>query len=348
MASKNLKMELLVPDDGSASTITVYPRTGSSAGQVFNADSTHPLWDQILAKSMADDPSVVELFDVLFAIGQRTQMSERVSYAKGRLFLDDEEMHDGLSLFIVDLIKKGEDADPFIRLLENIAQNPSANSRKMLGEFFVRNRGAMSILPDGILVLYKSVNRNGDCYESTRSGPAIVNGVPHKNGYVKQRIGDVVSMPRSEVKDDPRTACSTGLHVGPWAYVGTFSGNVKLEVHVHPRDVVNVPSYDNKMRVCRYKIVREVKGPYKVPVLRESPQEPQTGKRAAALAPSPQKAAQSLPEGLKHPSKAAFNAMKMRARGARKGMVAYATTGNRNWILRTGTDGSAREHWILP
>lgn len=335
MASKNLKMQLLVPDDGSESTITVYHK-----GKTYNADSSHPLWDAILTRSMADDAGVVECFDLMTAIGKRTSLSDRVSVAGGKLFLDDDEVTGPLGDFIVRLYGENGDIDPFVRLLEGIAQNPSKNSSAMLYDYIKREK--VTILPDGTLVLYKSVNRvtgHTHSYQSTSAGPALINGVPHKDGYVPQSIGDVVTMPRADVVDDPSTQCHTGLHVGAWSYVGTFTGNVKLEVHVHPRDVVNVPYNGTKLRTCRYRIIREVTRPYDQPVLRDA--------QAIAPAPAPKPKARGDvtpdPE-VKNPSRAAFNAMRTRARAARKGLKAYATSGGRNWKLIDG-DGSKREHW---
>lgn len=335
MASKNLKMQLLVPDDGSESTITVYHQ-----GQAYNADSSHPLWDAILTRSIADDPTVVECFDIMMAIGKRTVLSERVSYAGGKLFLDDDEVTGPLVDFIVRLYGENGDIEPFVKLLEGIVQNPSKNSRNMLYDYIKREK--VTILPDGHLVLYKSVYRRtaSDAqYESTSAGPAFINGAPHKDGRVPQSLGDVITMPRTDVTDDPNTACHTGLHVGAWGYVGTFQGNVKLEVHVHPRDVVNVPYHDRKLRVCKYRIIREVTGPYDQAVLRDAkavvPEKPKPVKVRGDVTPEKE---------VKHPSRPAFNAMRERAKGARKGLKAYATTGGRTWKLIEG-DGSEREHW---
>lgn len=65
--------------------------------------------------------------------------------------------------------------------------------------------------------------------------------------------------------DNPSQDC-VGLHVGTWQYASTFSERT-LEVEVHPRDVVSVPNYDkNKMRVCRYKVVKELTKRYETPV----------------------------------------------------------------------------------
>ena len=69
------------------------------------------------------------------------------------------------------------------------------------------------------------------------------------------KLGQVVSMPRSECDADPYQSCSYGLHVGATSYVNMFasSGNAVLVCYVNPMHVVAVPDSDNsKMRVTEY------------------------------------------------------------------------------------------------
>jgi len=73
---------------------------------------------------------------------------------------------------------------------------------------------------------------------------------------VTQKVGDVVTMPRSEVTHDPNKACERGLHVATRGYAKSY-GTV-MEVHFNPRDIVSVPRADRgeKVRVCRYKVAQ--------------------------------------------------------------------------------------------
>lgn len=70
------------------------------------------------------------------------------------------------------------------------------------------------------------------------------------------RLGQPVTMDRSQCDHDPKNGCSRGLHVGAHKYVSSFynGGNaVVLSCLVNPRNVVAIPSYNNsKMRVCEY------------------------------------------------------------------------------------------------
>ena len=80
------------------------------------------------------------------------------------------------------------------------------------------------------------------------------------SGTVDNSPGKVVEKDRRDVDDDFRVACSTGLHVGGHKYVSSFgSGDDKfLEVEFSPADVVSVPCNEDKIRVCRYKVLREI------------------------------------------------------------------------------------------
>jgi hypothetical protein len=250
--SKNLDYTLV--KDGDYQNITVYLRPYFD--QPYSADSSHPQWNRLLEGVLSDNPTVVDLFDIAKTIA-RMKISERVAVGNGRLYFDGDEVHDALASHIVRLIEEGSDQwVALVRFFENLQANPNDNSRQQLYRFLQKH--GFTLTPEGCFLGYKSVydDENGT-YTSTRSGPAIVNGVEHKSGRVAQKIGDVVELPRTEIDDDPNTTCSHGLHVASWEYAKSFNGGTKLIVLVNPRDVVSVPtdSNDGKIRVCRYKIV---------------------------------------------------------------------------------------------
>jgi len=74
---------------------------------------------------------------------------------------------------------------------------------------------------------------------------------------IKQSIGDTVSMDRTLCDTDRNRTCSTGLHVGSYAYSKSFSGDNFIYVKVNPMHVTAVPKeYGNgKLRCCEYTIV---------------------------------------------------------------------------------------------
>jgi hypothetical protein len=82
-----------------------------------------------------------------------------------------------------------------------------------------------------------------------------VNG-QEQNGQIHTAVGDVVTMPRREISDDPGVACHAGLHCGARSYAENFA-RILISVRVDPRHVVSVPSdYSNaKVRVEQYEIM---------------------------------------------------------------------------------------------
>jgi hypothetical protein len=237
-------------------------------GETHVAAQDHPNWDTIVSLAEAGDESVVDHFDLAKTVATRfDQLTERVSTRNGKLYLDGDEIHNALTSHILRYFKEDDDKWlDLVEFMENVQANPDQHSREQLYEWLDRHE--FTITRDGMIVGYKGVNKDdsGD-YWSTRSGPAIVDG-EEINGYVPNRLGSVIEMPRSSVVHDPSNGCSVGLHVGTYDYASNFTLNV-LEVHVNPRDVVSVPTDSNwaKVRCCRYVVIKEVERPYTTPSL---------------------------------------------------------------------------------
>lgn len=245
-------------EDGEKNIVVFAP---GGAPQV--AHESHPNFDRILEGALAGDDSVVELFDVAATVAQRFQrLSDRVTTANGRLYLDGDEVDNALTTQVLRFLEEGvDDWRPLVAFFENVQANPNEHSREQL--FTWLDARDFTITPDGMIVGYKSVEKVDEQYLSIHSGKAIVDGEVVE-GRIPTNPGSVVEMPRSEVQHDPSQGCHTGLHVGTWDYASTFAGNTVLEVHVNPRDVVSVPTDSSaaKMRTCRYEIVRELEKPY--------------------------------------------------------------------------------------
>lgn len=241
---------------------------------VKSADSNHPHWDSIINGLTNGDESVYALFDVRGGVGAKLRrLSERITTDGGNIYFDGDAIDDALSQQILRFLDEGvDDYKPLVNFMAKIAENPSQHSRDNLYRW-LRAQG-FSITLDGDLVAYKGVKvyrdegRDETRYVSSHSGPAIVDGVA-VNGRVPNNPGSVVEMPRSQVTANPAIGCHVGLHVGTWNYASTFA-DVTLEVHVHPRDVVSVPTEcsDAKMRVSRYKVVQQIGKPYADAVLK--------------------------------------------------------------------------------
>ena len=156
------------------------------------------------------------------------------------------EVGNSLSKRIIEWHGKGLPFAPLLQFHRRVIQNPSKESVADLYAFLDAND--IPITPDGRFVGYKRVTRRGDVLMDSHSRT------------IQNNPGLTVSMPRKEVDPNRNNTCSTGLHVGAWDYVSSFSGNVTVEVLVDPADVVAVPPDYNqqKMRVCRYVVVREM------------------------------------------------------------------------------------------
>lgn len=316
----------------------------------LSADSNHPNWDHILTAVDSEDPDIADLFDPSKVVARKfDRISDRVTVASGRVYFDGDEVESTLTKQIIRCLNEGvEDFVPLVNFFENVQQNPEPHSRIQLFDWL--NARDFTITRDGFIVGYKGVRSNGldndgePIYQSTFSGKAVVNN-EEQNGYIQQQVGDTVEMPRAAVMHDPSSSCSSGLHVGTHGYASGY-GDTLLEVHVHPRDVVSVPTEanGNKIRVCRYYIsdlldrsapevqeaIRKEKGydPFVPPALAE----PEVDE----------------PEGddEQHPTPDEFEAMKGRAKRRRRNFVKYAGK-HGPWVLKDGGDPNDYNDWIV-
>lgn len=238
--------------------------TAFIGGKMFTATQDHPNYQRIVAKVLAGDESVVDLFDVALTVHKYFQsISDRVTVSNGHIFFDGDEVDNALTAQILRFMEEGLEFMPLVNFFEKIATNPLEHSREQLYRFLDHHN--FTITPLGDFVGYKGVKTtDADCkYESISTGPAIVDGVA-VDGHVPNPIGGIIEMARSAVAHDPRVACSTGLHVGTYEYASGFAQGAVLEVHVNPRDVVSVPtdSHDQKIRTCRYLVVGPIEEKY--------------------------------------------------------------------------------------
>lgn len=240
-------------------------------GAPLTAHSSNPNFDKIVEGVRAGDESVIELFDLSKSAATKFErLTERVTVANQRLYFDGVEVHDALAEQVVRFLAEGvEDWKPLVNFYENVQQNPQEYSRGQLYTWLTDRD--FTITPDGLIVGYKGVRTNlldDGGFRSIFTGRAIVDGEV-QTGNISNNIGSVVEMPRDQVAFAPDVACSYGLHVGTWRYAKEFSQGAVLEVHVNPRDVVSVPSdsHNEKMRVCRYRVVNTIDVPYEEAVV---------------------------------------------------------------------------------
>lgn len=237
----------------------------NSENPVYQADERHPHWQAIISGLRDGDDNVWSLFDVAKGVMSKfQQVSERISYDGENILFDGDPIHSVLATQLQRAIEDGN-ADNYTALAkfwEKLESNPNEHSRTQAYNWLACHN--FQITEDGDVVGYKYVSTTDEegvfrsCAASQKPNvpSAFVNGLAIAPlSTVPQRIGDVVSMPRSEVAHDPRQACKRGLHVGTYSYVGA-GYRTAFEVHVNPRDIVSVPTDGGgaKVRVCRYKV----------------------------------------------------------------------------------------------
>jgi hypothetical protein len=228
---------------------------------VKTTTSLNPSYDDIVRLLDAGDDSVWSLFDTAGAIAAKFRsITDRVSYDGKNILFDGDVEHSALSKQILRALESGEqDYVALAKFREKLAQNPVAHSREQAYNWLASHD--FKITPEGDIVAYKGVYatdtpgvfRSSWASIHVDKPSAYVNGtaLPARE-HVRQEVGDVVSMPRSEVVHDPNVSCDRGLHVGTFSYAASF-GDARLEVHVNPRDFVSVPNGEGeKGRVCRY------------------------------------------------------------------------------------------------
>jgi len=190
-----------------------------------------------------DTNSLPELLDP----NQMFKHIPNVELVDGRIQIKGKTIPDSMTNRVLRFKEKGLPFDPLLRFSEKLLDNPSFNSRNMLYDFLEHNGHPLTM--DGNFIAYKAVRKD---FKDIHSGT------------MSNAVGNYVSMPRSDVDDNPNNTCSSGLHVATYDYAKDFGnidnpnggGGIMLEIEINPRDVVAVPNDYNgtKMRVCAYTV----------------------------------------------------------------------------------------------
>ena len=175
-------------------------------------------------------------------------VSSRVTFGDGVVRLDGKPLHNYTTERVIEIARRDLPVTPLLNFIAKVADNPSYRAQNDLYRFLEANN--LPISHDGNFVAYKVVRRISDGLVDCHSGTFSNNP------------GDVVEMPRNKVNEDPSQTCSAGLHVCGWSYIPHFGGfgQPVIAASVNPADVVAVPHdyNDAKMRVCKYRVLREL------------------------------------------------------------------------------------------
>lgn len=273
---KKIKYKRVRVGDKETVTATYAPSPGQHEilGPI---DSDHPHWDQILELLKKDDLAVVDLFAPIkkVELGFR-ELSDRLVVRDRHVFWDGDRVDNSLADQIIRFLEQGLDFEPLVKFYDKISQNPSTNSQRLLYNWLRTHK--FTITPEGDILGFKGYNRQGDKLYSTHAGTASVNGEEFQKQKIPCKVGDIVTMARSSVDDNPAADCSAGLHVGTPSYARGF-GDTRMAILINPRDVVSVPNYEaKKMRVCRYYVLGPQTDTEVGAIIRDAPEwEPKAG-----------------------------------------------------------------------
>jgi hypothetical protein len=213
------------------------------AGKTTTINKADGRYDQVIQKIKEGKlDEIIPLLSIADTLSQRG-----FDIVDGIVHVDGDALPDSLSARVLDFFNNSLPFEPLLKFWAKLKNNPSFNSRQMLFKFLEHN--GHPITTEGNFIAYRAV-RNDFLDKHT--------------GKMDNSVGNVVSIDRSKVDDNPNNVCSHGLHVATMSYAQSFgSGDDKLlDVEVDPADVVAVPTDYNgtKMRVCKFKVVAESQG----------------------------------------------------------------------------------------
>lgn len=221
-------------------------------GEAHAVSEHHPnfgqIRDSLLSNNMDLDASVLNpARAILDNFGEDMHIDVDTLYYRGR------PLYTKLAQTIVDFYRKGRSVTNLVNFVRRLDENSSFHSREQLYEFL--NRYDFRITDDGHFIAYKGLRKD---MRSVHAGRGFVNG-EEATGHLDNSIGNVLTMDRRDVADDPNHGCHQGLHAGTYSYAHSFGERV-VEVLIDPADVVSVPndSAFQKIRTCRYTVLQEV------------------------------------------------------------------------------------------
>lgn len=263
-----------LPTDGYADDTDIFSytytltRNSLSIDQYFaedglitnHCDKTNPIYQDFVSNVIQEELSEEQEQKLLAeywvamkpAIGLETFTQGRIKVdmnSRQVTFIDDDGQEHVVANRLTDKIVQtyldNEPAEHLIKFLDNLMNNVSKRTIDNLYSFLAFND--IKITDDGCFTAWKVINFDyTDCY----------------TGTIDNSPGQIVTMPRNQVDDNPEVTCSTGLHVCAAHYIPHFGGyNSRIvKVKVDPKDVISCPIDYNfaKLRTCRYEVLEEI------------------------------------------------------------------------------------------
>lgn len=218
-------------------------------GKSHSVQSDNPNFNQIidgLVSSPQADPS--ELIELASPAETLTTNGKGVIEVRGNAVYAHGHYLDNVWVKkLLTMRRDGHDFDPMLKALDSLMRNPSETARERLPIFVEQSQ--LGVFPDGRIAALKVIRDDfTDCY----------------TGTFDNSPGKVVKVDREEVDPNPNHECSSGLHLGAYAYLpsyGMHSENRRVVLCAFwPKDVVAVPRdyQGQKMRVCKYEVICEM------------------------------------------------------------------------------------------
>lgn len=239
-----MELELTCVKDNDG-TLTIYFNEKS-----HTVPTNHINYDLIYkAVKTKDYECLEELFDVATAIIGDFGDGLEIDGA-GQVHYNGEPMHNAITRRLVQYYKKSSKFDSLVLFLQKVMKIQSKNTLDQLFPFI--DNVEMPITEDGCFVGYKVVRSDW---------------MDKHTGTIDNSPGKVVKMLRSEVDDNPKNTCSSGLHVANHNYATNFGshGDRLIAVKVDPEDCVCVPDEygAEKLRACKYTVLAEIENKFR-------------------------------------------------------------------------------------
>jgi hypothetical protein len=216
-------------------------------GELKLISKEHPHFEEIQEiLKKGDEESLRKIINVEKCLNEIIEDSD-ITIKNGLIYYKDKMLDNYLTKKMVEFYKNGYDIGYLIKFLNKLMKNPSYRVVNHLYKFL--EVGGIPINDKGNILTYKKIRKDWtDIY----------------TGTIDNSVGNIVSVPRNEVDEDPEQTCSYGLHVCSYEYLPNFGisrGDRVVICEVEPNDVVAIPKDYNftKMRVCKYKVIDELK-----------------------------------------------------------------------------------------
>jgi hypothetical protein len=173
------------------------------------------------------------------------------------IYRGNEELPAVISDRVIDMINEKFDVDPMLKFINNLYYSGDFRVVNELFNFMVHKN--LPITDEGCLIAWKGVKKHTGAAFTDYAGRLVCTGdlVDCWTGRMRNNPGDVNTMERHQVANNPNNPCGPGLHCGELSYAKGWAEDAILMVEINPADVVSIPidSSCKKMRACQIKVL---------------------------------------------------------------------------------------------